>query len=315
MALAIGVDLGGTKIAVGVVDEDGNILAQRKTKTNPDDTESINNDIADACNALAKEYDVEAVGLTAPGFVNPNRKVVDFAPNIAYRHYPLADRVAELLDKQVPVVVENDANAAGWAEFRFGAGRGTNDMLMLTIGTGLGGALMVGGELVRGSGGMAAEVGHMRMVPGGHDCGCGHEGCWEMYASGTALVKAAKRAAIAYPKKAARIVELSDGERKNIKGPAVTLAAQEGDALALDLLAKLGRWIGEGAASVAALMDPEMVVVGGGVCAAGDLLLNPIKKGFEKQLPALEYRTMAEIKLAKFGNDAGIIGAADLARR
>ena len=312
---AIGVDIGGTKIAVGVVDEAGKILAKVRRETVADDVASIDRAIADACTELAKEHEIGAIGLAAAGFVSPDRRSVLFAPNIAWREYPLAERIEALLDVDVPVVVENDANAAGWAEFRFGAAREATDMLMLTVGTGLGGAVVVDRELVRGKWGVAAEVGHMRVVPGGHYCGCGHEGCWEQYASGTALVRDAKQAVIAQPERAARLVELAGGDVSALEGPHVTQAAQEGDELSIELLATLGRWIGEGSASVAALLDPELIVIGGGVGAAGDLLLLPVRKAYEAQLSALGHRPVAQIELAEHGNEAGIIGAADLARR
>lgn len=312
---AIGVDIGGTKIAVGVVDEDGNILAQVRRETDADDVANIDEAIADACNELVKEHEVGAIGLAAAGFVSPDRTSVNFAPNIAWREYPLAAKVGALVDADLPIVVENDANAAGWAEFRFGAGRDATDMLMLTVGTGLGGAVISERELVRGKWGMAAEVGHMRVVPEGHYCGCGHEGCWEQYASGSALERDAQHAAVARVDQAARLLELSGGDPADIRGKMVTEAAQEGDPLAVELLATLGRWIGEGSASVAALLDPELIVIGGGVGAAGDLLLGPVRRGFEAQLSAMGHRPVAQIELAEHGNEAGIVGAADLARR
>jgi glucokinase len=312
---AIGVDIGGTKIAVGVVDESGRILAKVRRETTADDVASIDRAIADACNELTQEHQVGAIGLAAAGFVSPDRTSVQFAPNIAWREYPLAERVAKLVEVDVPVVVENDANAAGWAEFRFGAGRAATDMIMLTVGTGLGGAVVVDRELVRGKWGVAAEVGHMRVVPGGHYCGCGHEGCWEQYASGSALVRDARQAAIAQPARARHLLSLAGGDAESIAGPHVTEAAQAGDPLALELLATLGRWIGEGAASVAALLDPELFVIGGGVGAAGDLLLLPVRKAYQAQLSALGHRPEAQIELAEHGNEAGIVGAADLARR
>lgn len=311
---AIGVDIGGTKIAAGVVDDEGRILAKTRRDTEPDDAASIDAAIADVYAELSAQHKIGAIGLAAAGFVAADRSGVLFAPNIAWRDYPLRDRVAALIDERLEIVVENDANAAGWAEFRYGAARDVEDMLTLTIGTGLGGAIVSHGQLVRGFAGVAAEVGHMRVVPGGHYCGCGHEGCWEQYASGSALVRDAQAAVVAYPDRAARILELAGGEVDKIIGPHVTAAAEEGDALAIDLLAELGRWIGEGAASVAALLDPAMVVIGGGVAAAGDLLLTPARKGFADQLSARGHRPEAEIVVAAMGNDAGIVGAADLAR-
>jgi glucokinase len=242
---AIGVDIGGTKIAAGVVDEDGTILAQTRRATEPDDADSIDRAVADVYAELSQSYEVQAIGVAAAGFVNSERSTVLFAPNIAWRDYPLRDRVRALLDDDVRIVVENDANAAGWAEFRFGAGQAVDDMLMLTVGTGLGGALIVGGTLVRGAWGVAAEVGHMRVVPGGHYCGCGHEGCWEQYASGSALVRDAQAAIVVDPERGAALLEMAGGEPHRLTGPQVTQAAQDGDPLAMDLLAQLGRWIGE----------------------------------------------------------------------
>ncbi|BDZ43332.1 glucokinase [Paraoerskovia sediminicola] len=311
---AIGVDIGGTKIAAGVVDDRGEIVAQVRRETDADDTASIDAAVADACKELLADHEVGAVGLAAAGFVSPDRRSVLFAPNIAWRNYPLAENVHELLGLDVPIVVENDANAAGWAEFAFGAGQDATDMLMLTVGTGLGGAIVIDRQLVRGKWGVAAEVGHLRVVPGGHYCGCGHEGCWEQYASGSALVRDARAALVAYPTRATRMLELAGGDPEALKGPQITQAAQEGDPLAVDLLATLGRWIGEGAASVAALLDPELIVIGGGVGAAEELLLQPARAAYEEQLSALGHRPTARIELAKHGNEAGIIGAADLAR-
>ena len=312
---AIGVDIGGTKIAIGVVDEAGRILAQLRRDTDPNDPAGIDRLIADACNELTSQHEVGAIGIAAAGFVSSDRVTMLFAPNLAWREYPLATKISALIDQNIPVVVENDANAAGWAEFRFGAGREATDMLMLTVGTGLGGAVIVGRELVRGRWGVAAEVGHIRVVPDGHLCGCKHNGCWEMYASGTALVREARAAALAQRSRAQRLLELAGGTAEGIFGPHVTQAAFEGDALSIELLATLGRWIGEGAASVAALLDPEIIVIGGGVCAAGTLLLDPARAAFEESLSAHGYRPTARIELAEQGNEAGIVGAADLARR
>lgn len=312
---AIGVDIGGTKIAAGVVDEDGKILEQVRLATDADDVSGIDRLVAKACQELSEKYEISAIGLAAAGFVSPDRTSVQFAPNIAWREYPLAENVGKLLDLDVPIVVENDANAAGWAEFQFGVGRDATDMLMLTVGTGLGGAVIVGGSLLRGKWGAAAEVGHMRVVPGGHYCGCGHEGCWEQYASGSALVRDGQAALRARPDAGGRLRELMGDDLSDLRGPQITQAAQEGDELAISLLSTLGRWLGEGSASVAALLDPEIIVIGGGVGAAGELLLQPTRQAFNQQLSALGHRPEARIDLAQHGNEAGIVGAADLARR
>ncbi|HWS57584.1 MAG TPA: ROK family glucokinase [Actinotalea sp.] len=309
---AIGVDIGGTKIAAGVVDDDGAILAKLRRDTDPDAPGEIERAVIDLVLELRRDFEIGAVGVAAAGFVSSDRATVLFAPNIAWRDYPLRERVEPSVD--LPVVVENDANAAGWAEFRFGAGRGVQDMVMLTIGTGLGGAIVVDGKLLRGAHGVAAEIGHVRVVPDGHMCGCGHEGCWEQYASGRALTRQARAAAIANPDRAAALLALSGGEAKKIKGPYVTQVAQAGDALGIELLAELGTWIGSGAASLVAVLDPAVIVVGGGVASAGDLLLEPIRNAFGNSLSARGHRPEPSIVVAEMQNDAGIVGAADLAR-
>lgn len=311
---AIGVDIGGTKIAAGVVDDDGRIVAKTKRTSRGLDVDDLDAAVVDACRELAAAHDVGAVGLAAPGFIGADQATVRFTPNLPWRDHPLRDRVAAALGLDVPIVVANDANAAGWAEFRFGVGRDASDMLLLTIGTGLGGAVVVAGRLVVGAWGMAGEVGHMRVVPDGQLCGCGQSGCWEQYASGSALVREARSAAATDPDRAARLLELADGDPERITGPAVTTAALDGDPLAVDLLADVGRWIGEGSATVAALLDPELVVIGGGVAAAGDLLLAPAREAFAAHLSARGFRPEATFALASMGNDAGIVGAADLAR-
>jgi len=210
--------------------------------------------------------------------------------------------------------VENDANAAGWAEFAYGSGHGFDTMVMLTIGTGLGAAIVTDGRMLRGANGFAAELGHLRAVPDGHPCGCGQRGCWEQYAAGSALVRETRRHAVEDPASAARILELAGGSADGIKGPMVTKAAQEGDPLALERLAELGGWIGQGCASLAAVVDPEIFVIGGGVIAAGDLLLDPAREAFASHLSARGHRATAPIVAAAMGNDAGIVGAAALAR-
>lgn len=312
---AIGVDIGGTKIAAGLVDEDGTILAKAKRRTAAGDAAEIDRAVADLFAELSAGHQVDALGVAAAGFISSDRATALFGANIAWRDYPLRDRIAELVGRpDLRVVVENDANAAGWAEFQFGVGRDVDDMLLLTVGTGLGGALVVGGHLVRGAWGVAAEVGHVRVVPEGHLCGCGQRGCWEQYASGSALVREARSAAATQPDRAARLLELAGGRPEKVTGPSVTKAAHEGDPLAVELLAELGSWIGSGSASVAALLDPALVVIGGGVGAAGDLLLGPAQQAYLAHLSGRGFRPEARIALASMGNEAGIVGAADLAR-
>jgi glucokinase len=188
-------------------------------------------------------------------------------------------------------------------------------MVIVTVGTGIGGGIVVDGALMHGAFGVAAELGHMRVVPGGFRCGCGNRGCWEMYASGTALVREARELVLTGTPLAARLGELCGGDPAVLSGPDVTRAAVEGDPAAIELLADLGIWIGEGLASVAAILDPELVVLGGGVSEAGSLLIDPALAAFRRQLTGRGHRPEARFTLASLGNDAGMIGAADLAAR
>lgn len=312
---AIGVDIGGTKIAAGVVDDDGRILAQVRRQTVFDDPASIDEAVASCFAELALDFDIDAVGIAAAGFISSDRNTVPFASNIAWRDYALGDRVAELIGRDdVRVVVENDANAAGWAEFRFGAARHVDDMITLTVGTGLGGAIVLGGQLWRGTWGMAAEIGHMNMIPDGHLCGCGQRGCWEQYASGRALVREAKRLIRANPDQLTLMSDMTAGNISKLIGPQVTSAAQQGDELAVEAFRSVGHWLGQGAADLVALLDPAVFVLGGGVALAGDLLLVPTREAFVEKLSGRGHRNEAEIVLAEYGNDAGIVGAAALAR-
>ena len=311
-ALTVGVDIGGTKISAGAVDASGRIWARSLRATDPRDPDQIEDAVVDAVEELAAQHpDVAAVGVAAAGFVGPDRDTMLFAPNIAWRNHPLGARLAERIG--LPVVVENDANAAAWAEYRFGNGRGTQDMVMLTLGTGLGGAVITDGRLVRGAFGAAAELGHMKVVPDGHYCGCGQEGCWEAYASGTALARLAVSTAVTDPQGARAMLAVADGEP--LSGAHVTAAARQGDPLATRLLQRFGFYLGLGIATLVAVVDPEVVVVGGGIAAAaGDLILPAARDAFLSKLSGRGFRGELRIVTAALSNDAGIVGAADSAR-
>lgn len=309
-ALTIGVDIGGTKIAAGVVDAEGNILAKTLRPSSPDDPSGIEDAIVDAVNELRTTHDVVAVGVAAAGFISARRDKVLFAPNIAWRDYPLAAKLGERIN--LPLVIENDANAAGWAEYRFGAGAGKRDVVMLTVGTGIGGAVVVDGHLVRGAFGAGAELGHIKVVPGGRYCGCGHAGCWEAYASGTAFTAAARNAVVAQPTRAAAILSAAGDDE--VQGIHVTQAARAGDALALELFAELGTWLGLGMATLTAVTDPELFVIGGGLGQEWDLFFPALRQSYLANLSGNGFRGEPGIVPAVMANDAGIVGAADSAR-
>ena len=313
MSATIGLDIGGTKISGGVIDENGVILARGRKDTPALDPAAIVEEAASLIRELSFEHEVDAVGVACAAFIDRSRSTVYFSPNLAWRDVPLKARLESVLD--LPVIIENDANAAAWGEFRFGAAAEVDDMVLLTVGTGIGGGIVVDGVLMHGAFGVAAELGHMRVVPDGLRCGCGNRGCWEQYASGSALVREARELVASGTPHAARLSELCAGDPAALSGPDVTRAAAEGDPAAVELLADLGAWIGEGVASVAAILDPELIVLGGGVSEAGALLIDPALAAFRRQLTGRGHRPEARFALATLGNDAGMIGAADLAAR
>ncbi len=316
MTLTVGVDIGGTKIAAGVVAEGGRVLARSKTRSPATDPAEIVRTIGDLVRGLLAELpegsEVEAVGASAAGFVDKQRSTLVFAPNLAWRDEPLKDHLERELD--LPVVIENDANAAAWGEFQFGAGEDVDNLLMLTIGTGVGGGVVLDGELGRGGFGMGGEVGHITMVPGGVLCGCGNLGCLESYGSGSALVRMTREHAVTDPG-AAALMTRAGGDPDKITGPMVTTAAAAGDAVAHARLVERGEWIGRGVASLTAVLDPNVVVIGGGVSEAGDLLLEPIRESFARHVTGRGHRPLLEVRGARLGNAGGIVGVADLARR
>ncbi len=310
--LAIGIDIGGTKVAAGVVDPDGNVVDRtRRTTPNTSPTE-VEDTIADVVGELRSRHDVVGVGIGAAGFVDITRSTVLFAPHLAWRHEPLRDAVQRRIG--LSVVVENDANAAAWAEFRFGAAQREEDLVCITLGTGIGGAMMMGGHLYRGRHGMAGEFGHMQVVPNGHRCECGNRGCWEQYASGNALVREAREMAHTRSPRAQPMLEAIGVPPEEITGPMVSEAARRGDPAAQELLAEVGQWLGVGMAGLAAALDTGLFVVGGGVSEAGELLLAPARDAYRRTLTGRGFRSEARIVKAHLGNEAGLVGAADLAR-
>ncbi|POX52924.1 glucokinase [Streptomyces sp. Ru71] len=311
MGLTIGVDIGGTKIAAGVVDEEGNILSTFKVPT-PTTPEAIIDAIASAVEGARAGHEIVGVGIGAAGYVNRQRSTVYFAPNIDWRNEPLKEKVEARTG--LPVVVENDANAAAWGEYKFGAGKGHRNVICITLGTGLGGGIIIGNKLRRGHFGVAAEFGHIRMVPDGLLCGCGSQGCWEQYASGRALVRYARQRANATPERAEILLGLGNGTPDGIEGKHISVAARQGDKVAVDSYRELARWVGAGLADLASLFDPSAFIVGGGLSDEGELVLDPIRKSYKRWLVGGNWRPVAEVRAAELGNKAGLVGAADLAR-
>ncbi|MFX0537291.1 ROK family glucokinase [Ornithinimicrobium sp. Y1847] len=326
-APTIGVDVGGTRIKAGVLDAAGQIL-DRLTRP----TEPLAADAEDAIVAVVEDLiarhrgrlegaaapnggdiqDIAAVGIGAAGFVDAARGVVVFAPHLSWRDEPLRERIASRLS--LPVVVDNDANAACWAEHLHGAGRGAAHLVMVTLGTGIGGAHLVDGELRRGQHGLAGEYGHLLLVPDGRACECGNTGCWEQYASGTVMRRRAQEVVRRGGVYAERLRQACDGQPERLEGEDVTRLARAGDPASVELLAEVGRWLGLGLANLAAALDPGAFVVGGGASEAGDLLLEPARAALARQLAGRGHRPVPPVYAAHLGVDAGLVGAAQLAR-
>lgn len=306
--LKVGIDIGGTKIAGGVVDDEGNIVEKLRVDT-PEDTRALADAVVDMTRHFASGYDIDAVGVAAAGFIDRDRAIVIHAPNIDWHNEPLKATLESRID--VPVIIENDANAAGWAEFRFGAGRDVEHMVMLTMGTGVGGAVVLDGQLFRGGHGIAGELGHTRFIRDGFPCGCGQNGCLEQYASGRALQREANT--IADGGGIGAELAALRAEKGTISGPAVSRLVLAGDPGAIEALRRVATALGEACGGFQAVLDPELFVIGGGVAQLGEDLLAPVRIAYETSLPGYGERPVAEFAIAQLGNDAGLIGAADLA--
>ena len=314
MALTIGIDVCGTKVLGGVVDESGKVLTTARKDKPRQGGAALTQTIADVAKELLAQHSVSSVGVSAAGFVSSDRKTMLATPNIAdWNGVDLDHELTKLIG--LPVVIENDANAAAWGEAKFGAGQNQNHMMMLTVGTGIGGGIVVNGQLYRGAFGIAAEFGHVRVVPEGHLCGCGARGCFEQYASGNALLRHAREAINASPEVARNLLSRGDGTVAGLTGQAITEAARDGDPVALAAFNTTGQWLGAGIASLCVLLDPACVVIGGGVIDAGEILLKPTRESLERNMPFAGKHPYPEIVAAKLGNEAGLVGVADLARR
>lgn len=294
MGLYIGVDIGGTKVVAAEVHSDDSLgaTARRATPGRRVAVSLVEDAITEAVLEVAAGRPIAGVGLAAAGFVDRSGERVMFAPHLPWVDDPVRARLEDRWG--CPVAMDNDANCAALAELTGGAAVGVDQALLVTLGTGIGGAVILGGRLLRGANGMAGEFGHMQVKPGGRACECGRTGCWEQYCSGNALVR--------------RL------EKQQLTGPAITEAALAGDPAACRALEKTGRWLGVGVANLVAAFDPALVVVGGGVSAAGDLLLDAARAALASSLVGAGHRVVPPIVRARFGPEAGVVGAAHLVR-
>ena len=309
-AEAIGVDLGGTKMLLGVLDRDSKtVWESRERSAGESENELVELLVREVEEARAKHGGVEAIGMGIPATIDHQKGLAVAAVNLPIENLPIRDVVVERTG--LPTFVDNDANVAALAEHLFGAARGAESAVMLTIGTGIGGGLILGGEIYRGSTGAGAELGHMAIQMDGPGCqgNCPNRGCVEAFASGTALGREGLAAAESNPESALGKL-LTEG--KSVDGKAVTLAAQAGDATSLEVFDLVGSRLGVALASFANIFEPEVIVVGGGVMAAGDLLLDPARHELEAR--ALRPMNQTPVVAAELGEDAGMIGAAAMAR-
>ena len=307
--LKVGIDIGGTKIAGGVVAADGSIVEKVRVDT-PTDTGALADAVADMVRHFAAQHEIAGVGVAAAGFLDRTRSIMRHSPNIDWRDEPLR---AELESRTgMAVTLENDANAAGWAEYRFGARRGSVNMVMLTLGTGVGGAVIIDGTLLVGGNGAAGELGHTRYQRGGRPCGCGLSGCLEQYASGRALQREANE--IADAGGIGDALAAVRAEKGSLHGTAISRLVLAEDPGALEAIRRVATALGEACGDFQCVLDPELFVIGGGVAQLGETLLEPVRAAYATSLAGGEAEgPLAGFAIATLGNDAGLIGVADLA--
>ncbi|MEU2089872.1 ROK family glucokinase [Nocardia beijingensis] len=309
-SLTVGIDVGGTNIRASVIDDSGEVLDTVQAPT-PHSARALEDALDRAVRELSGRHPIGAVGLAVAGFINGDRSTVRFAPHLPWQDAPVAQRLTERLE--LPVILEHDANAAMWAEYQFGAAAGGHNVVLVAIGTGIGAALLIDGQLYRGSHGVAPELGHLQVVPQGRACPCGKRGCWERYCSGTALAETAIEmlASDTVRSVLARDVARDPG---SLTGRRVAGAAQDGDPLAVRVMADFARWLGLGLAFVSDIFDPDLVVIAGGVSSSAPLFLDEAREEYARAITGAGHRPLARIRTTQLGEAAGMIGAADLAR-
>lgn len=301
MSKRAGIDVGGTKFLGVVIADDGSVVAERRRPT-PKGSESLVEALADFARSLG---DWDSLGIGVPGLVT-RAGVLRASPNLTdVTELDVKDRVSEALDRSIHV--DNDATCATLAEWHFGAGRGLDDLVLVTLGTGIGGGIVMGGRLQRGANGFAGEIGHMVVDPDGPRCPCGRRGCWERYASGSALARLAREASAIG---SSRVVELAGGDTATVTGEHVVAAARDGDSIAESVIDEFARWIAIGLVNLANALDPRALVIGGGLAASADVLAEPVAKWFRDLLYAPGFRPHPTLEFARFGERAGAVGAA-----
>ncbi len=310
----LGIDLGGTNIVAGVVDENYKIVATGKRKTNcPRPAEEIVKDMVAASNEAIKNAglkisDIASFGIGSPGAVNPTNGMVTYSPNLGFKNFEITKLLKEYMG--VDFYIENDANAAAYGEYIAGAGKDCKNLIAITLGTGVGSGIIINEKIFSGSNYAGGELGHMVIELDGEICSCGRNGCWEAYASATALIRQTKQAMIKYPNSV--MWKLCDDDIKNVGGRTAFDAMRAGDAAGKNVVDKYIYYIAIGIANCINTFQPEVICIGGGVSKEGDTLIKPIKQYVDGENYCRSFEKKTEIKTAQLGNDAGIIGAAFL---
>ncbi len=314
----LGIDLGGTNIVAGVVDEDGNVIVKASCKTNvPRPQEAICDDMAAvAMKALESagltKNDINYVGIGAPGAVNASTGVIEFTNNFQFHNWEISRMMQERLDMEI--YVENDANAAAYGEFVVGAAKDANDAVVITLGTGVGGGIIIDGMIYSGSNYAGAELGHIVIQHGGRQCTCGRKGCWEAYSSATGLINMTKEAIINPYNRNSILYQMIDGDTTKITGKTAFDAMEKGCEIGKAIVDAYISYLGCGIVNIINIFQPEILCIGGGVSRQGDVLLQPIRKIVEMERYTKHNSKQTEVCLCKLGNDAGIIGAAFLGK-
>ncbi len=312
----VGIDLGGTNIVAGVVDKKFNIIARAECKTAIPRPES---DVCDSMAKVAKEAirkaklkmeDIAQIGIGVPGAVNPETRIVETSPNLLFQNWEVSKMMEERLNKYVKI--ENDANAAAWGEFLAGSAKGCKNAVAITLGTGVGGGIIIDGKLYSGSNFAGAELGHMVIVKDGKECGCGRKGCWESYASATALINMTKEAIRNEKAEFSYMLKAVDGDLNNVTGKTPFDAMLAGDTTGKAVVDQYVSYLATGIVNVINIFQPDVLCIGGGVCKQGENLLAPVRAIVEKERITKHNDKQTVICTATLGNDAGIIGAACL---
>ena len=314
----IGIDFGGTKVAVGLVDENYNLIKKLSMRTNPErPTEEIIKEMAELCKTLLEECnvkisDVISVGMGLPGAVDRKNGIFTYAPNVNVLNFPIVD----VFKKYFPidcVYIENDANAAALGEAVAGAAKGADDVILITLGTGIGGGIIIGGKIYSGYNGAAGELGHMVIEEGGTKCGCGRHGCFEAYCSATALIRMTKEKML--EDKNSKMYDFCNGDINRANGRTSFDAMRAGDKSAKEVVDTYINYLANGVISLINIFQPEVFVIGGGISNERENLLIPLCERVRKEQYGCTLDRMTEIKIATLQNDAGIVGAAAIKER